>query len=96
MEPIKLHDKRHLDTMPAGALGIVPIKGCEEMASEINFYLTRWRDERESEHKDSLAYIGYKRPSYIVNCDLKRCNDRVRPRYGPVPDRRCRQLQRDL
>ena len=72
MEPIKLHDKRHLDTMPAGALGIVPIKGCEEMASEINFYLTRWRDERESEHKDSLAYIGYKRPSYIVNCDLPR------------------------
>ena len=60
MEPIKQHDKRHLDTMPAGALGIVPIKGCEEMASEINFYLTRWRAERESEHKDSLAYIGYK------------------------------------
>ena len=103
MEPIKLHDKRHLDTMPAGALGIVPIKGCEEMASEINYYLTRWRDERESEHKDSLAYIGYKRPSYIVNCDLPRFGTgegkgvmRVRPRYGPVPDRRCRQLQRDL
>ena len=33
MEPIKRNEKRNLDTMPAGALGIVPIKGCEEMAS---------------------------------------------------------------
>ena len=72
MEPIKLHDKRHLDTMPTGALGIIPVKGCEEMASEIDYYLTRWRAERESEHKDSLAYIGYNRPSHIVDCHLPR------------------------
>ncbi|MBQ8052723.1 MAG: ribose-phosphate pyrophosphokinase [Lachnospiraceae bacterium] len=72
MEPIKQHDKRHLDTMPAGSLGIIPITGCEEIASEIDFYLTRWREERESEHKDSLAYVGYNRPSYIIDCNLPR------------------------
>ena len=72
MEPIKRNDKRDLDTMPAGALGIVPVKGCEEIASEIDYYLRVWRAERESEHKDSLAYIGYNRPSYIVGCDLPR------------------------
>ena len=72
MEPIKRNEKRNLDTMPVGALGIVPIKGCEEMASEIDYYLGIWRAERESEHKDSLAYVGYKRPSYIVNCSLPR------------------------
>ena len=72
MEPIKKHDKRHLDTMPTGSLGIIPITGCEEMASEIDFYLTRWRAERESEHKDSLAYVGYNRPSYIIECNLPR------------------------
>ena len=72
MEPIKPHDKRHLDTMPAGSLGIIPITGCEEIASEIDFYLTRWREERESEHKDSLAYVGYNRPSYIIDCNLPR------------------------
>lgn len=72
MEPIKKHDKRHLDSLPAGSLGIIPVQGCEEMASEIDYYLTRWRAERESEHKDSLAYIGYKSPSYIINCDLPR------------------------
>ena len=63
MEPIKKHDKRHLDTMPTGSLGIIPITGCEEMASEIDFYLTRWRAERESEHKDSLAYTTTARPT---------------------------------
>lgn len=72
MEPIKKHDKRNLDSLPAGSLGIIPVQGCEEMASEIDYYLTRWRAERESEHKDSLAYIGYKSPSYIINCDLPR------------------------
>ena len=72
MEPIKQHDKRHLDSLPAGSLGIIPVKGCGEMASEIDYYLTRWREERQSEHKDSLAYIGYKRPSYIIDCDLPR------------------------
>ena len=70
MEPIKKHDKRHLDSMPAGSLGIIPVQGCEQMASEIDYYLTRWRAERESEHKNSLAYIGYKSPTYIIDCNL--------------------------
>ena len=72
MEPIKKHDKRHLDSLPAGSLGIIPVQGCEQMASEIDFYLTRWRAERESEHKNSLAYIGYKSPTYIIDCNLPR------------------------
>ena len=72
MEPIKRNEKRHLDTLPAGALGIVPIKGCEEIASEIDYYLRVWREERESEHKDSIAYVGYKRPTYIIESSLPR------------------------
>ena len=44
MEPIKKHDKRHLDSLPAGSLGII----------------------------DSLAYIGYKSPTYIIDCNLPR------------------------
>ena len=38
MEPIKQHDKRHLDSIPAGSLGIIPVQGCEQMASEIDYY----------------------------------------------------------
>ncbi|SDZ87147.1 ribose-phosphate pyrophosphokinase [Lachnospiraceae bacterium NK3A20] len=72
MEPIRRHDKRNLETIPVGSLGLVPLVGCEQMGQEIDYYLTRWRAERESEHKNSLAFAGYQRPSYIVNCDLPR------------------------
>lgn len=72
MEPIRRHDKRNLESIPVGSLGIVPIRGCEAMAKEVDDYLTAWRAERESEHKDSLAFAGYERPTYIVNCDLPR------------------------
>ena len=72
MEPLKNHDKRNLDSLPAGSLGIIPITGCEQMAAEIDYYLTSWRAERESEHKDNAAYVSYKRSSYIISCDLPR------------------------
>lgn len=72
MEPVRRHDKRTLDSIPAGSLGLIPLCGCEEMGKEVDYYLTQWRAERESEHKNSLAFAGYERPTYIVNCDLPR------------------------
>ena len=73
MEPIiRRSDKRSLESIPVGSLGLIPLKGTEEMAKEIDSYLTRWRAERESEHKSSLAFAGYQRPSYIIDCDLPR------------------------
>lgn len=72
MEEIRRHDKRNLETIPVGSLGLVPVKGCEEIAKEIDYYLVRWRAERQSEHRDSLAFSGYQRPTYIVDVDLPR------------------------
>ncbi len=72
MEKIKRHDKRKLESIPVGSLGLVPVSGCEEIGKEIDYFLTQWRAERESEHKDSLAFNGYQRPTYIVNVDLPR------------------------
>ncbi len=72
MEPIRSHEKRQLEGIPTGALGIIPVTGCEKMAASIDYYLTNWRAERQSEHKDSQAYVGYQRPTYIVDCDLPR------------------------
>ena len=66
------NDKRLLETLPVGPLGIIPLKGCEQIAAEIDGYLTIWRAERESEHKNSMAFSGYLRDSYIVDCDLPR------------------------
>ena len=72
MEPIRRHDKRNLESIPVGSLGLIPLKGCENIGKEIDYYLTRWRAERESEHKNSLAFAGYQRPTYVVDCDLPR------------------------
>ena len=72
MEQIKKHDKRNLESIPVGSLGLVPVTGCEDMGKEIDYFLTQWRAERESEHKNSLAFAGYQRPTYIVNVDLPR------------------------
>ena len=72
MEQIKKHDKRKLESIPVGSLGLVPVTGCEEIGKEIDYYLTQWRAERESEHKNSLAFAGYQRPTYIVDVDLPR------------------------
>ena len=65
-------EKRDLSTIPVGSLGIIPLKGCKEMAEMVDYYLVKWRAERENEHKGSLAFTGYERPSYILKADVPR------------------------
>lgn len=65
-------ETRDLETIPVGSLGIIPLKGCEFLAEEINSYLVKWRTQRESEHKDSLAFTGYQRDSYILKSKVPR------------------------
>ena len=65
-------ETRNLETIPVGSLGIIPLRGCEEMAENINHYLAKWRKQRESEHKNSLAFSGYQRDSYIVKSKVPR------------------------
>ncbi len=59
-------------TIPVGQLGIIALPGCEEIAKKIDSYLTKWRAERESEHKDTLQFTGYERDSYIINASFPR------------------------
>ena len=67
-------DKRNLETIPVGSLGLIPLEGCRELGEKVDKYLVNWREERENEHKDSLAFKGYMRPSYII--------DAKAPRFG--------------
>ena len=41
-------------------------------AEKIDQYLVKWRAERESEHKDSLAFSGYQRDSYLLKTKVPR------------------------
>lgn len=65
-------EKRNLETIPVGSLGIIPLEGCRPLGEKVDYYLVKWRTERESEHKDSLAFSGYQRDSYILKADVPR------------------------
>ncbi|MBQ9135997.1 MAG: ribose-phosphate pyrophosphokinase [Lachnospiraceae bacterium] len=65
-------EKRNLETIPVGSLGMIALEGCRSLGEKIDQYLVKWRTERESEHKDSLAFSGYQRPSYLLNAKVPR------------------------
>ncbi len=65
-------EKRNLNSIPVGSLGIIPLKGCEQLGDKVDQYLVKWRTERENEHKNSLAFSGYQRDSYIIQTRVPR------------------------
>ncbi len=64
----------NLVTLPIGPLGIIAMPGCEEIGKKIDNFLIKWREERESEHKNSLSFLGYERDSFLI--------DVACPRFG--------------
>ncbi len=68
----KPEDIRDLETIPVGSLGMIPLEGCKDLGERIDKYLVDWRTERESEHKNSLAFSGYQRDSYILSAKVPR------------------------
>ncbi len=69
---VKREEKRNLETIPVGSLGIIPLTGCISLGEKVNSYLVKWRTERENEHKNSLAFSGYQRKSYILQSNVPR------------------------
>ena len=66
------NDERNLETIPTGALGLIPLASCTELGEKVNQYLVKWRDTRHNAHKDNIAFKDYHRASYIVNADTPR------------------------
>lgn len=69
---VKREEKRNLETIPVGSLGIIPLSGCQTLGEKVDSYLVKWRTERENEHKNSLAFSGYQRNSYILSSKVPR------------------------
>lgn len=65
-------EKRNLETIPVGSLGIISLEGCRPLGEKIDQYLVKWRRERESEHKGSLAFSGYQRDTYLLKAAVPR------------------------
>lgn len=62
----------NLETIPVGSLAIIPLEGCRALGEKVNEFLVEWRTARESEHKDSLAFAGYQRDTYILKARVSR------------------------
>lgn len=64
--------QRILDNIPIGALGIIALDGCQEMGTNINDYLVKWRKEEGHVHKDDVVYNGYERDTYLIDAKVPR------------------------
>ncbi len=59
------HEKL-LETIPIGPLGIIALESSGTLGKKVNDYLVDWRDLRESEHKETIAFTGYQRDNYLL------------------------------
>ncbi|MDD5832558.1 MAG: ribose-phosphate pyrophosphokinase [Clostridiales bacterium] len=60
------------ELVPFGPIGIISLKGTEEMARTIDSFLVEWRHERGVAEKDSILFKGYEKESFIVDTDCPR------------------------
>ena len=44
-------EKRNLETIPVGSLGLITLEGCRVLGDKVDKYLVKWRTERENEHE---------------------------------------------
>ena len=65
-------DGRNLQTIPKGALGIIPLKSFQKMGEEVDRYLVEWREDRDHEHEDDIAFQGYTRDTYVIDAECSR------------------------
>ncbi len=66
-------DSSKLITIPAGRLGIIPMKSCEELGKKVDNYLVKWRSERdELAQAGEFMLQGYEKDSYIIESECPR------------------------
>lgn len=64
--------ERVLETIPVGSLGIIPLSSCRELGQKVDDYLVQWRRESANEHKNTIAFQGYERDSYLIGAKVPR------------------------
>ena len=66
------NDERNLETIPDGALGLIPLQSCKELGDKVDEYLVGWREKRQHQHQDDPAFKDYRRDSYILSTNVPR------------------------
>ncbi|MFA9466547.1 MAG: ribose-phosphate pyrophosphokinase [Velocimicrobium sp.] len=58
--------------IPVGKLGIIALESSKTLGQRVDNYIVQWRNERENEHKTTLAFSGYQRDSYLLKASCPR------------------------
>lgn len=67
-----LREEIEFESIPVGSLGIIPLKSCVDLGNKIDYYITTWRKNRESELKGTIAFSGYEKDTFLVGADTPR------------------------
>ncbi len=67
-----LREEIEFESIPVGPLGIIPLKSCIDLGNKIDYYITTWRKNRESELKGTIAFSGYEKDTFLVGADTPR------------------------
>ena len=50
----------------------MPLDSIQPLGQKVDEYLSTWRTQRESDHKETIAFNGYQKDSYIVQAKVSR------------------------
>ncbi|MBO5936407.1 MAG: ribose-phosphate pyrophosphokinase [Clostridia bacterium] len=62
----------YLDTIPQGRLGIIAMKGCEDLAKRVSDQILECRAQFQNASTTNLHLKGYHRDSYIIKANFPR------------------------
>ena len=61
-----------IEHIPVGPLALMPLDSIQPLGQKVDKYLSTWRTQRESDHKETIAFNGYQKDSYIVQAKVSR------------------------
>ena len=64
--------ERTLENIPVGSLGIISLRGCEELGQKVDDYLVKWRHESAHQFKGDAAFSGYEKDTFLVGASVPR------------------------
>ena len=60
------------DTMPVAPLGLVVHDSCRKLGQAIDKKISEYRKHQNLNHRDTSAFFGYEKESYIIGCEWPR------------------------
>lgn len=72
MDYVESHDCKNVVDIPVGTLGIVGMRGCEEITDKVDNYLTKWRLERHEQQNPGIEVPGNILDSFKLEAECPR------------------------